>query len=160
MKNTGLDTQFLKMAIDLSERHSNAGHGGPFGAVLVKGGQVISRGWNKVLASKDPTAHAEITAIRSAARKLGSFALNGCVLYSSCEPCPMCLAAIYWARIKRVVYAAGRTDAAKIGFDDAFFYTQINLPPGRRTLPMIQQMRGEAAQVMLAWARKPGHRLY
>ncbi len=121
----------MREAIRLSFSLMRKGRGGPFGAVVVRGGDIIGRGCNRVTSSKDPTAHAEILAIRQACRKLGTFKLNGCDLYTSCEPCPMCLAAIYWARIRAVYYGNNRADAARIAFDDAAIYEQIALPLDR-----------------------------
>lgn len=150
-----LDTRFVREATRLARVHMLAGGGGPFGAVIVRDGRIIARGWNKVTSGLDPTAHAELVAIRRACRRLRVFALDGCVLYSSCEPCPMCLAAAYWARIDRLVYAATRDDAARAGFDDAFIYDQVPLPPEERSLPTEQLLRGEAITVFDAWLAKP-----
>jgi guanine deaminase len=149
------DQAHLAGAIRLAQTHSRAGHGGPFGAVIVADGKIIARGWNKVTSANDPTAHAEVTAIRAACRKLKTFQLRDCVLYSSCEPCPMCLAACYWARLDRLVYAASRADAAAIGFDDDFLYREIPLPPARRRLRAAQSLRDEAREVMRAWFADP-----
>src|SRR6266850_8149344 len=129
-----MNEPFMHEAIRLSVEKMREGRGGPFGAVIVKEGRVISRGWNAVTTTNDPTAHAEITAIREACRKLGTFRLDGCDLYASCEPCPMCLSAIYWARIDRVYFASTRKDAAGIGFDDDFIYQQIPLDLSARSL--------------------------
>jgi tRNA(Arg) A34 adenosine deaminase TadA len=148
------DTDFLRLSIGLARRHMESGDGGPFGAVLVRDGRVISEGWNQVTSMNDPTAHAEIVAIRKAAGALGRFSLEGCTLYTSCEPCPMCLAAAYWARISRLVYAAGRADAAAIGFDDERLYEELRLPVPERSLPMTQLLRAEAVQVFDAWQDK------
>jgi guanine deaminase len=152
--------RYLRETIELARRHSKAGQGGPFGALIVKSGTILGRGWNQVIARNDPTSHAEIVAIRASCRKLGSFILRGCTLYTSCEPCPMCLAAAYWARVDRVIYAAGRADAAEIGFDDAFLYKEMPLPPADRKLPMRQKLRDEAVAVMHAWLSFPKHRHY
>lgn len=149
------DSDFLNAAIHLARQHMEAGHGGPFGAVIVHQDQIISEGWNQVTSVNDPTAHAEIVAIRSAASKLGRFSLEGCTLYTSCEPCPMCLAAAYWARVDRLVYAATREDAAAISFDDDDIYTELALPLASRRLPMHQMHRTEAVQVFEAWQAKP-----
>lgn len=154
------DTRFTRLAIDLADRHMQAGHGGPFGALIVCEGRVIAEGWNQVTSSNDPTAHAEVVAIRHAAAQLGRFELSGCVLYASCEPCPMCLAASYWARIDRMVFAAGRADAAAIGFDDAKLYREVLLPIEERSLPMRQMLRGEALAVFRAWEAKPDKVMY
>jgi guanine deaminase len=149
------DTDFLKAAIHLARQHMESGHGGPFGAVVVHDGKIISEGWNQVTSTNDPTAHAEIVAIRSAACDLSRFSLEGCTLYTSCEPCPMCLAAAYWARVDRLVYAATREDAADIGFDDETIYRELSLPITSRCLPMEQMLRAEAVQVFDAWRDMP-----
>lgn len=128
--------------------------GGPFGAVIVKDGVVIARSSNRVTSIKDPTAHAEVMAIREACRVLDNFELKGCELYSSCEPCPMCLGAIYWARLDRVVYAASDEDAARAGFDDQFIYEELDLPPEQRSLPTRQILREEGAQLFREWIAK------
>ncbi len=146
--------QFLREAIGLSMEKMQAGEGGPFGAVVVKDREVVGVGWNRVTSTNDPTAHAEVVAIRDACRRLGTFSLAGCELYSSCEPCPMCLAAIYWARLQRLHYAATRRDAADIGFDDAHIYDEIALPPAARSIPAIRDLRDEALAVFDAWRKK------
>ncbi len=128
------DRKFLQMAVDLAVENVRSGKGGPFGAVIVKDGEVLATGVNLVTSNNDPTAHAEITAIRNATAKLKDFQLNGCTLYSSCEPCPMCLGAIYWARPERLVYATSKHDAADAGFDDAFIYDELELPIAQRHL--------------------------
>jgi len=145
----------MRRAIELSRIHMEAGEGGPFGAVVVRSGRIIGEGWNRVTSGHDPTAHAEITAIREACRHLSSFELRGCELFSSCEPCPMCLAAIYWARLDRIWYANTRMDAASIRFDDEWLYREVALPPGGRSLPASQLMRDEAITVFHEWERKP-----
>jgi len=145
----------MRRAIALSLRNARGTGGGPFGAVVVHKGRVIGSGSNRVTTGCDPTAHAEIVAIRAACRRLRSFSLDGATIYSSCEPCPMCLAAILWARIDRLVFANTRADAARIGFDDAWFYRQVALPPGRRDLPTRRLLRGEAQQAFKAWAANP-----
>lgn len=145
----------MRAAIRLSQTRMRAGHGGPFGAVVVRHGQIIARGWNRVTSANDPTAHAEITAIRAACRRLKTFQLKGCELYTSCEPCPMCLAAIYWARLKRVYYANTRADAARIQFDDDLIYHEIARPVSRRKIPMRQFLRDEALKVFVEWQAKP-----
>jgi guanine deaminase len=151
--------RFMSRAIALAEKGVRQGDGGPFGAVVVREGEVIGEGWNRVVGLCDPTAHAEILAIRKAAGHIGSYHLDGCVLYASCEPCPMCLAAAYWAHIDRIYYAASAPDAAAIGFDDAVIYEQLCLPAGSRSLPAHQLMRDEALGVFSLWqqseARKP-----
>ncbi len=145
----------MQIAINLAAQHMRARAGGPFGAVIVRGDKIIARGWNKVTSLNDPTAHAEITAIRNAAAAVNSFQLRGCVLYSSCEPCPMCLGAAYWARLDRVVFAATRTDASKAGFDDAVIYDELSRPPLARKLPMQEMMRHQAMEVFAEWMRMP-----
>jgi guanine deaminase len=150
-----LDTPFLREAIRLSRVRMRQGRGGPFGAVVVRDGSIVARGWNAVTSSVDPTAHAEVVAIRRACRKLGTFSLAGCVLYASCEPCPMCLAAAYWARVDRLVYAATRADAARAGFDDAFIYDQVPLAPEVRSLHTDHLLREDATAVFEEWLAKP-----
>ena len=154
-ETTQADTRFVREAIRVARDRMLEGRAGPFGAVIVRDGVIVARGWNAVTSSLDPTAHAEVVAIRRACRKLGMFSLAGCVLYSSCEPCPMCLAATYWARIDRLVHAASRDDAARAGFDDAFLYEQVPLPPAERSLPTSQLLRPEAVAVFDAWLAKP-----
>ena len=149
------DSMFLREAIELSRRHMLAGDGGPFGALIVRDGDILSRGWNQVTSSNDPTAHAEVVAIREACARLETFKLDGCVLYASCEPCPMCLAAIYWSRISRLVFAASREDAARAGFDDEFLYRELPLPVESRRLPSTQALRNEAQDVFREWLAKP-----
>ena len=144
----------MEEAIALSSEAMRQGRGGPFGAVVVRDGTVVGRGRNEVTSAGDPTAHAEIQAIRDACRRIGSFQLAGCELYASCEPCPMCLAAIHWARIGRLYYAATRDDAAEAGFDDARFYEQLALPAEERQLPSEQGMREEARVALAEWLRK------
>ncbi|MDE3149681.1 MAG: nucleoside deaminase [Acidobacteriota bacterium] len=147
--------EFLRHAIRLATENVVSGSGGPFGAVIVRDGRIVGEGANTVTASNDPTAHAEVNAIRAAARGLGTFTLAGCELYSSCEPCPMCLAAIYWARIDRIYYGNTRGDAARIGFDDDFLYTEIALPVEQRQIPMTRLLATEAADAFAAWEQKP-----
>ena len=142
-------------AIRLSREKMRRGAGGPFGAVVVRDGRIIARGWNRVTSANDPTAHAEVTAIRAACRKLKSFHLDDCELYTSCEPCPMCLAAIYWARFKQVFYANTRRDAARIEFDDDLIYREVARPVARRKLAMQQVLRSEALKVFAEWQAKP-----
>jgi len=149
-----MQTEFMRAAIDLSRAKMRANCGGPFGAVVVRRGRIIARGWNKVTSTNDPTAHAEVTAIRAACKKLKTFHLNDCELYTSCEPCPMCLAAIYWARFKTVYYANTRHDAARIQFDDARIYREIARPVSRRKLAMHQMLREEALAVFEEWQAK------
>jgi tRNA(Arg) A34 adenosine deaminase TadA len=150
------DEILLREAIRLSREPMLAGEGGPFGAVVARDGEILGRGWNQVTTARDPTAHAEVVALREACRRLGDHRLGGCVLYASCEPCPMCLAAAYWARVDRLVFAATRDDAAAAGFDDAFLYREFALPPEQRALPMHQLLREEGSAVLGEWLRFPG----
>ena len=145
---------FMARAIELSRLHMAAGEGGPFGAVVVKDGLIVGEGWNRVTSTCDPTAHAEVTAIRQACASLGTFSLQGCEIYTSCEPCPMCLSAIYWARLGRIWYANDQADAAAIAFDDAWLYREVALPLPDRSLPLTQLMREEALAVFRAWDAK------
>src|SRR5215469_12112116 len=142
---------FMREAIALSLRKMRRGKGGPFGAVVVCGKKIVGRGCNLVTSINDPTAHAEIVAIRQACKKLKTFRLDNCDLYTSCEPCPMCLSAIYWARIRRVFYGNTRKDAAKIAFDDDFIYREVALPIGRRQLVMKPLLRDEALKAFIEW---------
>src|ERR1700742_2820488 len=135
--------KFMGEAIRISVQMMRRGQGGPFGAVVVRNGKIVGRGWNQVTSTNDPTAHAEIVAIRDACKRLKTFQLDDCELYTSCEPCPMCLSAIYWARFKRVFYANTRKDAAKILFDDDFLYREVSLPIRKRSIPMKQFLREE-----------------
>lgn len=145
---------FMREAIRLSILNVEAGKGGPFGAIVVKDGRIIARGTNLVTATQDPTAHAEIIAIRNACKELESFQLEGCELYTSCEPCPMCLGAIYWARPSRVYFASSQGDAAAVGFDDTYIYQQLALPPADRLLPQEQLLREEALEAFAHWEKK------
>lgn len=145
---------FMKMAIQASQEGILKNEGGPFGAVVVKEGKIVGVGNNKVTSSNDPTAHAEVMAIRDACKNLNTFQLDGCVLYTSCEPCPMCLGAIYWARPDKVYYANTREDAAQIGFDDDFIYSEINLTMNERKIPFLQISRDEALKVFKQWSEK------
>ncbi|NEU07691.1 nucleoside deaminase [Flavihumibacter sp. R14] len=151
MNRKELDNKFMKMAIALSEDNVSKGLGGPFGAVIVKDGKVIAKSANKVTVSNDPTAHAEVSAIRKACKKLGTFDLTGCIIYTSCEPCPMCLGAIYWSRISLIYYANTKRDAADIGFSDQFIYDELDLTMDRRQLPVEQLLRDEAQQAFKKW---------
>jgi len=139
------------MAIDLSEYNVKQAQGGPFGAVIVKDGMVVARSANKVVTQNDPTAHAEVSVIRLACQELGTYDLEGCEIYTSCEPCPMCLGAIYWARISKIYYANTKKDAADIGFDDHFIYDELVQPMEKRKLPFVQLMRNEALAVFKQW---------
>ncbi|MBC7571184.1 MAG: nucleoside deaminase, partial [Spirosoma sp.] len=138
------DEDFIREAIQLAREGIEAGHGGPFGCVIVRDGEVVGRGCNRVTLTNDPTAHAEVVAIRDACQQLGTFQLTGCTLYASCEPCPMCLGAICWARPDRIVYGAFHTDAAGAGFDDQFIYEEIEKPRDQRRIPMQNCLRDEA----------------
>lgn len=149
-----MKSEFMRVAIALSRTKMRANCGGPFGAVVVRSGKVIARGWNQVTSTNDPTAHAEVTAIRAACKKLRTFRLSDCELYTSCEPCPMCLSAIYWARFKRVYYGNTRSDAAKIQFDDDWIYREVARPIARRKLEMRQLLRDEALKVFTEWEAK------
>ena len=146
---------FMARAIELSIENVRTGRGGPFGAVVVKDGKIIAEGANNVTATNDPTAHAEVVAIREACKKLGAFELAGCEIYTSCEPCPMCLGAIYWARPDRVFYGNTAADAARAGFDDSHIYTEISRGHGERKIPMEQLMRDEAIEGFRAWEKSP-----
>jgi tRNA(Arg) A34 adenosine deaminase TadA len=146
---------FMRQAIRMSTDGVRSNRGGPFGCVIVRDGKVVGRGNNEVTSTCDPTAHAEIVAIRAACRELKTFQLADCTLYASCEPCPMCLSAIYWARIPAVYYGNTRQDAAGIGFDDDFIYAQIPLPPGERRVSMQPLLPGEARAAFAEWAAKP-----
>lgn len=147
-------SHFMFEAIELSIRNVREGKGGPFAAIIVKDGRVIARGTNLVTSTNDPTAHAEIVAIREACRVLGSFQLSGCEIYTTCEPCPMCMGAIYWARPAKVYYGNTRRDAAKIGFDDSFIYHEIPKPISKRRIPMIRCMKEEALAAFVEWQKK------
>ena len=146
---------FMARAIQISIDNVHSGRGGPFGAVVVKDGAIIAEGANQVTATNDPTAHAEVVAIRDACRKLAVFDLEGCEIYSSCEPCPMCLGAIYWSRLSRIYFANADEDASKIGFDDSLIYHEIAQPHSQRKIPMIQMMRDKALEAFRAWENKP-----
>jgi len=148
-----MKNKFMKRAIELSIESINSG-GGPFGSVIVKNDKIISEGSNKVTSSNDPTAHGEIVAIREACRKVNNFNLKGLELYSTCEPCPMCLSAIYWARIDKIYYANTRKDAQKIDFDDSLIYAEFKKNINERTIPMIQMMRNEALKAFELWDKK------
>jgi len=145
----------MREAIRISREKMHANHGGPFGAVVVQRGKIVGRGWNRVTSANDPTAHAEVEAIRSACRRLKTFQLDDCELYTSCEPCPMCLAAIYWARLKRVYYGNTRKDAARIEFDDDLIYREVAAPISKRRIPMRQLLRAEAFKAFAEWHAKP-----
>lgn len=154
------DKDFLKEAIALGRQGMQSNAGGPFGAVIVKNGEIVGRGYNRVTSTNDPTAHAEVVAIRDACKNLGSFQLDDCVLYTSCEPCPMCLGAIYWARPQRFVYAASRQDAAAGGFDDDFIYKEIPMPPQDRSIKASQELQTEGKVLFDEWLHKEGRTEY
>lgn len=148
------DHRHLAHAVELSRQHMENGAGGPFGAVIVQDGKVLAEGWNQVTSANDPTAHAEVTAIRRACQAIGSFELTGATLYTSCEPCPMCLASAYWARISRIVFANTRADAASIGFDDQLIYDEIPKPLTERRIPTHHAPSDGAKAVFEAWLNK------
>ncbi len=150
-----LNQDFMRRAITLASETMRANQGGPFGAVIVRGGRVIAEGANRVTSANDPTAHAEIVAIREACHVLGSFRLRGCEIFSSCEPCPMCLGAIHWARIERIWFANSRTDAAAIGFDDVDLYRELTLPVEARAIPTARLLADEARAAFTEWQAKP-----
>lgn len=151
--NAKPNNEFMMKAIELSQKSVEKG-GGPFGAVIVKDGQIIAEGSNCVTLDNDPTAHAEVTTIRKACKALNTFDLNGCEIYTSCEPCPMCLSAIYWARIDRIYYGCNKEDAKNIGFDDSFIYEQIELKPEFRNIPSKQILHEEALSAFKMWDEK------
>ena len=146
--------KFMREAIRLSILKMRRGAGGPFGAIVVKKNRIVGRGWNQVTSSNDPTAHAEIVAIRDACRRLKTFQLDDCDLYTSCEPCPMCLSAMYWSRLRSVFYGNTRRDAARIAFDDDFIYREVALPIRKRQLVMRQLLRTEALTAFMEWEKK------
>jgi guanine deaminase len=146
---------FMARAIELAIEYVRTGRGGPFGAVIAREGEIIAEGTNRVTATNDPTAHAEIAAIRAACVKLDTFELKHCEIYASCEPCPMCLGAIYWTRLARVYFAGLASDASKAGFDDSFIYGQLGQPPDKRRIPMVALMREQALEAFRLWADRP-----
>jgi tRNA(Arg) A34 adenosine deaminase TadA len=150
----------MKRAIELARQGMLSGDGGPFGAVIVRDGEIIGEGWNRVLRANDPTAHGEITAIRDACARLGTFSLAGCEIHTTGEPCPMCLGAIQWARISRIFHGFRIEDAAEIGFDDREFFRQMALPPDARAIPAQELCRAEALELAREYARMPGKRHY
>jgi guanine deaminase len=154
-----MDNPHMARAIQLSIENVRSG-GGPFGAVIVKNGGIIAEGVNRVTATNDPTAHAEVVAIRAACAKLGVFELNDCEIYTSCEPCPMCLGAIYWARLARIYFANVAADAAEFGFDDSFIYRELRLELGQRSIPTTEMMREQALAAFRAWQEKPNKMPY
>ena len=145
---------YMQRAAEISRQKMLAGEGGPFGAVVVRDDSILGEGWNRVTSTADPTAHAEIVAIRDACSRVGSFTLEGALIYTSCEPCPMCLAAIWWARISRIYYANTRNDAARIGFDDAEIYQEVTRDLTDRRIPLVHCPNQEAVQAMLEWTEK------
>ena len=149
-----MQNSFMAKAIELSIENVRSGKGGPFAAVIVKEGKVIAQGTNRVASHNDPTAHAEIVAIREACRVLGHFQLTGCEIYTTCEPCSMCMAAIYWARPAKVYFASTGEDAARCGFDDAYIREQLQLPPAQKKIPMAQIMRDQALKAFPLWEQK------
>lgn len=151
---------FMRRAIALALEGLEKDRGGPFGAVVVHSGRIVGEGCNCVTSTCDPTAHAEVVAIRAACAALGRFDLRGCEVYTSCEPCPMCLSALYWARVDRVFYANDRADAARIGFDDALIYREVALPREERSLPLVRMLDAEARHAFDAWLRKPDRVAY
>ncbi len=153
MNEQTTNEQFMRRAIELSEENIKSG-GGPFAAVIVKDGKIIAEGTNRVTAENDPTAHAEVNAIRIAARKLKTFKLDGCTIYTSCEPCPMCLGASYWAHIDKIYYGNSRDDAREIGFDDEFIYREIPLPREKRSIPLEELLSDEAHKCFEQWLKK------
>jgi guanine deaminase len=155
-----MSADLMRHAITLALENIRSGRGGPFAALVTKDGKVIAEGANSVTATNDPTAHAEIVAIRAACKALGNFQLTGCDLYTSCEPCPMCLGAIYWARPARVFYAGVAADAAEAGFDDALIYEELQRSPESRHIPMIQLMREESLAIFAAWKQQPNKTKY
>ncbi|HET8838919.1 MAG TPA: nucleoside deaminase [Flavobacteriaceae bacterium] len=154
------DKNFIQKAIELSKQGMDSHAGGPFGAIVVKDNEIIAEGFNQVTSKNDPTAHAEMVAIREACKKLGTFQLHDCIIYTSCEPCPMCLGAIYWARPKAVFYACTKEDAAEIGFDDHFIYEELEKPTDERRIKFLNIARENAKEVFDQWKNKEGKKEY
>lgn len=152
--------EFLQQAVDLAVENASSGQGGPYGAIIVKNNQLIASSGNRVTTNIDPTAHAEVMAIRLACKELNDFQLHGCILYSSCEPCPMCLGAIYWARLKKVYFACSRHDAAAANFDDSFIYDEISVLPHERSIAMLHLNLPNALQPFNVWAEKTDKVVY
>nr|WP_321355273.1 nucleoside deaminase [uncultured Draconibacterium sp.] len=152
--------KFMRAAIELAKKGMDGNHGGPFGAVVVKDNKIIAKGYNQVTSSNDPTAHAEVVAIREACKALNTFQLEGCTVYTSCEPCPMCLGAIYWARPDKVVFGATKQDAARAQFDDQFIYDELEKELDRRHIQFENMMRKEAREVFDAWSKKEDKKEY
>ncbi len=157
---TEQDKNFMREAIAMAKKGMESNSGGPFGAVIVKDGQIIGKGHNRVLATNDPTAHAEVVAIRDACQNTGHFQLDDCILYTSCEPCPMCLGAIYWARPSKIYYACTKNDAADIGFDDDFIYKELDVVHQARKIPALPLLREEALPLFKGWVEKEDKTLY
>ena len=148
------DKKFMQMAIELAYEGMRNNEGGPFGAIIIKNHTIIGQGYNRVTSSNDPTAHAEIVAIRDACKNLGNFQLTDCILYTSCEPCPMCLGAVYWARLARIFYGCSHVDVANIDFDDDLIYKELTVPMTERKIPIIQLLREDALKTFLEWKSK------
>lgn len=157
---TEREQQFMRAAIDLARQGMNSGQGGPFGCIIVKGDEIIGQGCNAVTSTNDPTAHAEVVAIRNACNHLQGHQLTGCELYTSCEPCPMCMGAIYWARPDKVFFGGTRFDAAFAGFDDSFIYEELNVPMANRRIPIVNIGREEAVKLFEEWIQKPDKMRY
>ncbi|MFN3997142.1 nucleoside deaminase [Algoriphagus sp.] len=157
---TEIQKNFMRQAIELAKNGMKSGNGGPFGCVIVKDGKIVGQGSNMVLKTKDPTAHAEVVAIRDACKTLDNFQLDECELYTSCEPCPMCLGAIFWARPAKVFFACTKKDAADAGFDDDFIYQEIEVTPGDRKIPMISLLREESLPAFELWKEKRDKKVY
>ena len=151
---------FMLRAAELARFAVENNLGGPFGAVVVKNGEIVGEGFNQVTSGNDPTAHAEIMAIRDACRKMGTYQLNGCEIYSSCEPCPMCLGAIYWARPEKLYYGSGRADAARAGFDDAYIYDEILMPAENRNIQAVYMFENQAIEAFRLWNEKENKKKY
>jgi guanine deaminase len=146
---------FMQRALDLALERMRANKGGPFGAVIVRNGGIVAEGWNEVTSTNDPTAHAEVVAIRRACAKLGTFNLSDCEIYATCEPCPMCLGAIYWARFRTLYFGNTRQEAAAVGFDDEFIYREVPLAPAERSIPGINLRTPQSDVLFAEWAAKP-----
>lgn len=160
MNKTDQDQKWLRKAVELSRKGMMSGEGGPFGCIVVRDGEIVGEGNNKVTSSNDPTAHAEVVAIREACKNLGTYQLDGCDVYTSCEPCPMCLGAIYWARPQRVIFANTREEAAAIEFDDDFIYNEINTALLERKIPFIHHPDPEAKKIFEEWKTWEGKKKY
>nr|WP_295871134.1 nucleoside deaminase [uncultured Chitinophaga sp.] len=154
------ERKFMQYAVSLSRRGMEQGDGGPFGSIVVRGEEIVGEGWNQVLCENDPTAHAEVMAIRDACKRLGTFQLTDCEIYTSCEPCPMCLGAIYWARPSKVYYANTKEDAAAINFDDSFIYREITVPHDEKKIPLIELRDLDALKVFQEWKAMNNKTLY